>query len=141
MEYHLNGQRVESYSEFKKIIYPLNDPEASRLIREAEQTDFDSWILLSGGLATSLDVALVYSPIILFHVDWEDRVVTFLATAQISLGVWDLVHNAAEARKYNAVQRYNHLIERRQEDADAWQLEPSLYACKDGLVLGEKLSF
>jgi hypothetical protein len=140
MECRLDGKLVENYADFKKIIYSLRDPEASHLIREAEETDFASWVLLGAGLAGAADVALVYSPVVVFHNDWADRLATFVVTAQIGLGAWTIVHNVAEARKFNAVQRYNHVLLTKAETSSL-ELQPSLYVSMSSLVLGEKLTF
>ncbi len=110
------------------------------MIREAEETDFASWVLLGAGLAGAADIALIYTPLTVFHSDWEDRVLTFVVTAEIGLGAWTIVHNAAEARKFNAVQRYNHVLLNKDETSSL-ELQPSLYVSMNGLVLGEKLSF
>jgi hypothetical protein len=140
MEYQMDGKPVQNYADFKKVIYSLRDPEASHLIREAEETDFASWVLLGAGLAGAADVALVYKPLVFFNSDFGDRVLTFVVTAEIGLGAWTIVHNVAEARKFNAVQRYNHVVLTKNETSSL-ELDPALYVSMSGLVLGEKLSF
>jgi hypothetical protein len=140
MKYNLSGQKIYRYQDFKSLIYPLHDPEASRLIQEAESTDFISWIVLSAGVATSIDIALIYKPNIFFNSDFPDRLITGLETVQIGFGAFAILHNIAEGRKFNAVQRYNHLL-RKQSQESSLQLNPELYTCSSGLVLGGQLTF
>jgi len=69
-----------------------------------------------------------------------DRIMTGLVTVQIGLGVYFIVHNIAEGRKYNAVQRYNHLLVKKPEES-SFELNPKIYTSSNGLVLGGQLSF
>jgi len=140
MQYHLNGQRITHYKDFKSLIYPLQDPVASQLIRDAEDTDLVAWLVFTAGLALSTDIALFYKPTVIFNSDVPDRIATGILTAQIGLGIYFVVHNMAEGRKYNAIQRYNHLIQKLPEQSFL-ELNPKLYACANGLVLGGQLSF
>jgi len=140
MQYHLNGQKIVHYKDFKNLIYPLRDPEASQLIRDAESTDLASWLILATGVALSTDIALFYKPAVIFNSNVPDRITMGLVTVQIGLGFYFIVHNIAEGRKYNAVQRYNHLL-RSQPEESSIELNPELYASSNGLVLGEQLSF
>jgi hypothetical protein len=140
MEYHLNGRRIDHYRDFKSLIYPLHDPEASQWIRAAEQTDLASWIVFTTGAAVAVDVALVYKPTVVFGLDWLDRITTVALTFQIGLGAFAIVHTVAEGQKYNAVQRYNHLIAKPARESSI-ELTPKLYSCANGLVLGGQLAF
>jgi hypothetical protein len=140
MKYSLDERPITSYQQFKSLIYPLGDLEASHLIRNAESTDMAAWIVLSAGLATSLDIALVYNPPALFSSDISNRAVEFLATAQISLGLFAIIHNVAEGKKFNAVQRYNRVLRKHVEESSV-RFEPKLYSCSNGPVLGGQLSF
>ncbi len=140
MQYHLNDQKIVNYKDFKNLIYPLHDPEASQLIREAEATDLASWIILTAGITAAADIALFYQPDTVFHSDIPDRIVTGIVTAQIGLGISFIVHNVAEGRKYNAVQRYNHILQKHLKEGSL-ELNPKLYACSNGLVLGGQLNF
>jgi hypothetical protein len=140
MQYHLNGQKIIHYKDFKNLIYPLRDPEASQLIRNAESTDLASWLILTTGVALSADIALFYKPAVIFNANVPDRIMTGLVTVQIGLGVYFIVHNIAEGRKYNAVQRYNHLLVKKPEES-SFELNPKIYTSSNGLVLGGQLSF
>lgn len=140
MQYEFNRQKIIRYSDFKSLIYPLRDPEASHLIRQAEATDLISWIVLAAGLGASIDVAAFYKPPVVFNSDIADRVAEAVVTAQIGFGAFAIIHNIAEGRKYNAVQRYNHLI-RKQAEESSLELNPKLYSCSGGMVLGGQLSF
>ncbi|HXL72720.1 MAG TPA: hypothetical protein VN963_03760, partial [bacterium] len=79
-------------------------------------------------------------PPVVFNSDIADRVTEAVVTAQIGFGAFAIIHNIAEGRKFNAVQRYNHLI-RKQGGESSLELNPKLYACSNGLVLGGQLSF
>jgi hypothetical protein len=140
MKYNLNGKKIYRYQDFKSLIYPLRDPETSKLIRNAEATDFISWIILGAGIATSIDVACVYKPPMVFNSDIADRVTEAVVTAQIGFGAFAIVHNIAEGRKFNAVQRYNHLIKKIPEES-LFEINPKLYTCSNGMVLGGQLTF
>jgi hypothetical protein len=140
MQYHLNGQKIVHYKDFKNLIYPLHDPEASQLIRDAESTDLASWLVLITGISLSTDIALFYKPAVIFNSNVPDRIMTGLVTVQIGLGIYFIVHNIAEGRKYNAIQRYNHLLLKNPDDS-LLELNPKLFASSNGLVLGGQLSF
>jgi hypothetical protein len=140
MQYHLNGQKIVRYQDFKSLIYPLRDPEASQLIRDAEETDLIASLILAADVVLSTDIALFYKPTVIFNSDIPDRITTGFLTAQIGLGVFFVVHNMAEARKYNAVQRYNHLLREASKESSI-ELNPKLYASSNGLVLGGQISF
>ncbi len=140
MEYSLNGQKIVRYQDFKSLIYLLHDPEASNLIRQAEATDLISWIVLATGISASIDIAIFYKPPVVFNSDIADRVTEAIVTAQIGFGAFAIIHNIAEGRKFNAIQRYNHLI-RKQREESSIELSPKLYTCSNGLVLGGQLSF
>jgi len=140
MQYGLNGQKIVHYRDFKSLIYPLRDSEASDLIRQAEATDLISWIVLATGISASIDIGFFYKPPVVFNSDIADRVTEAVVTAQIGFGAFAIIHNIAEGRKFNAVQRYNHLI-RKQREESSLELNPKLYTCSNGLVLGGQLSF
>jgi len=129
----LEGKKLENYRDFKKVIYPLRDQEASDLIREAEADHFVAQMVYVAGAATAIDVGLAFDPTPLFHVDWLDRIATGLVVAQIFVGVGTLFDLNAEGRKYNAVQRYNHLV--RQEEGAFFKLDPKLALGPHGIAL------
>jgi hypothetical protein len=110
MTYTLHGKRVRHYREFKELIYPLMDEEASNLIRQAQEADTLSWVFVAMGLPTGLDIALSFKPVSIFGVDWMDRTLSGFAASQAFIGLGLLFESNAEGLKFNAVQRYNHLV-------------------------------
>ncbi len=140
MEYNLNGQKITRYQDFKTLIYTWRDSEASDLIRQAEATDLVSWIVLATGVSASIDIAIFYKPPVVFNSDVADRVTEAIVTAQIGFGAFAIIHNIAEGRKFNAIQRYNHLM-RKQREESSLELNPKIYTCSNGLILGGQLIF
>jgi hypothetical protein len=140
MQYSLQGQRIVRYQDFKNLIYPLHDSQASNMIRDAEATDLISWIILSTGVGAAIDIAVFYKPPVVFNSDIPDRAVEAIVLSQIGLGAFAIVHNIAEGRKFNAVQRYNHLLKDTPKESSI-ELNPKLYVSSGGLVLGGQLSF
>ena len=139
MEYSLGGERISRYEDFKKLIYPLHDMEASDMIRESETDHFAAMVLYTTGLAAGLDLALVYHPNPLFRVDWLDRIVTGLIGVQVFTGLGSLFDANAEGHKYNAVQRYNQLI--REPKSVYLDLTPQLSPSNHGLNLVISMSY
>jgi len=139
MEYSLGGRRIESYQDFKDLIYPLQDAEASDLIRSAEQADFVSWFIYGGSLAIGIDVALAFNPVPIFNDDGFDRLATGLFVAQVGIGIWSIFSANAEARKFNAVQRYNKVLGKRK--TASFELSPQIYAGQNRMGLGLKTVF
>jgi len=139
MEYSLDGKRLESYREFKDLIYPLRDQQASDMIREAEDKNFVAWMFYVGGVATGADLALAYPPVPFLRVDWIDRIASGVVAAEVVVGIGLIFDNSAEGEKYNAVQRYNHLIHGK--DKETWQFTPQLYASGGHLDLGVRTGF
>ena len=138
-EYSLGGRKLTNYQEFKDLIYPLHDPEASDGICVAEQMDFVSWVVYGGSLVVGLDVALVFKPVPVFNDDGFDRALTGYFVAQVAIGIWGLFNTSAEARKFNAVQRYNKLLVNKK--VSEFEVDPLLYANSNGLNIGMKTSF
>jgi hypothetical protein len=136
VEYSLNGEKIEHYRDFKSLIYPLNDPEASKLIRDSEDNDLAWWIFFSAGTVAGLDAALFYKPLPLLNVDFIDRISTGLTIAQFLWGPGMLFGSLAQSQKFNAVQRYNKLVEGEKETS--WNVSPRLYvgAARVGLEVG-----
>ena len=120
MTYTLHGKRVRQYREFKELIYPLRDEEASHLIRQAQEADTLSWVFVAMGIPIGLDIALSFKPVPIFGVDWMDRTLSGLAASQVFIGLGLLFESNAEGLKFNAVQRYNRLIGGREEAAADW---------------------
>lgn len=116
MNYNLRGEKLNSYDDFKKVIYPLKDEEASEQIRQAEEAHFGAMLLYGTGVLTGIDIALVFQPAPFLHIDWLDRIVTGAVVAQFFIGAGALFDNNAEGHKFNAVQRYNRLIRRETDD-------------------------
>ncbi len=139
MEYRMGDRKLESFEDFKKAIYPLNDEEASKLIREAEEDHFVASMFYVAGVATGVDVALVFNPTPFVHVDWIDRIATGAVVLQFFAVAGALFDLNAGGRKYNAVQRYNGLV-RKEEDAFLG-IAPRLALRSDGLGLAVTSSF
>ncbi len=139
MEYSLDERKITSYQDFKNLIYPLRDAEASNEIRVAEQMDFVSWVIYGGSLAVGADVALFFKPVPFLNDDGLDRVATGLFVAQLGIGVWSLCNASAEARKFNAVQRYNKVL--KNKTSASLELTPEVYAGQNGMGLGLKTVF
>ncbi len=103
---------MSSYKEFEDLIYPLNDFEASRLLKSSESSKDNSSIFgLSGltGLVVGV-VGLLTTP--------SNEQTPFWITA-ISGGVlWDisgLLGSESEASKFNCVQRYNRFADGKEQ--------------------------
>jgi len=139
MEYSLDGRKIESYGDFKNLIYPLRDAEASNLIRSAEQADLVSWVIYGGSIAVGIDVALVFKPVPVFNDDALDRISTGLFVAQIGIGIWNIFATNAEARKFNAVQRYNKVL--KNKISASLELSTEIVASQNGMSLGMKTVF
>jgi len=139
MEYSLNGRRITSYQDFKHLIYPLGDAEASNEIRVAEQMDFVSWVIYGGSIVVGADVALFFKPVPFVNDDGLNRIATGFFVAQLGIGVWSLCNASAEARKFNAVQRYNKVL--RKKTTASFELSPEIYASQNGMGLGLKTVF
>lgn len=120
MDYHLQGRPIQRYEDFKSVIYPQRDEEASRLIREAEEAHLTAFLFYFSGIATGLDVALNFRPAPILNVEWFDRTATGLVTAQFFWAAGALFDTNAEARKFNAVERYNHVLQGKKEEAWEW---------------------
>lgn len=134
MSYTLNGRKITRYKEFKDIIYASGDVEASDLIRQASEADTVSWIFFAIGIPTGLDVCLAFRPVHVFGVDWMDRIISGVAAAEVPIGIGFLFSSNAEGLKYNAVQRYNHLVNV-QEKVEL-DVGPRLFAAGDHWDLG-----
>ncbi|HVZ79257.1 MAG TPA: hypothetical protein VHE12_00495 [bacterium] len=122
MEYTLQGRSLRDMEDFKSVIYPLGDAEASRLIREAGQCQVVGETVFAAGLLTGCDIALFFRPTPLLNVDWADRVFTGFTVAQLVWGLGSLFDTNSEARKFNAVQRYNQVL--RSRKGEAWEWTP-----------------
>ncbi len=115
MEYSVDSKKITRYEDFKFYIYPIRDAEASQLIREAEADHFAAEMFYGSGIVCGLDVALFLNPTPFVHVDWIDRIGTGVFVAQLFVAVGALFDTNGEGRKYNAVQRYNHLALEKKE--------------------------
>lgn len=139
MTYSVGGKPISRYEDFKNLIYPLRDEEASSLIRDAEDQHIAAWLLYVTGGAVGVDVALGFKPVPLLGVDWFDRISTGLVATEVFWGLGALLDNAAEGRKYNAVQRYNQLILKK--DRAFLELKPQVTLAQEGPRLGLSCSF
>lgn len=139
MTYSVGGKPISRNEDFKKLIYPLHDLEASDLIREAEELHLAAWICYVSGGISGLDVALAFKPVPLVGVDWIDRISTGVVASEVLVGLGALLDNSSEGRKYNAVQRYNKVL--RKEDQAFLDLKPQLYFAQQGPGLGLSCDF
>jgi hypothetical protein len=68
-----------------------------------------------------------------------DRIATGLFVAQIGIGVWSLCNASAEARKFNAVQRYNKVLKKKV--SAGLEFSPEIVANQNRTGLGLKAVF
>ena len=139
MNYSLDGKKIRHYRDFNEIINSLHDEESSKLIREAQSADLVSWILLMTGIPVGIDVGLVYKPVPFLGLDWTDRISSGFVAAQVFLALGAIFETNAESLKYNAVQRYNHLV--RGEEVESLKITPQLFADRGHLGLGLNCRF
>ena len=139
MEYSIDGKPINEYRDFKKLIYPLQDEEASQLIRNAEDCHFIADIIYVGGTAVALDVVFFFQPVVIFHDDFFDRVATGAVTSQFIWAAGLLFDLNAAGQEFNAVQRYNKLI--RQEEQKSESFYPGFFAGKSSFGLCLSRSF
>ncbi len=139
LNYSVEGKPIRRYEDFRDLIYPLRDEEASRFIRDAQEEHFAAWMLYVSGAAAGVDVALVFKPVPLLRVDWFDRVATGAVAAEVFWTAGVLLDQAAEGRKYNAVQRYNQLIQKKNEAF--LELKPQVTLAQEGPRLGLSCDF
>ncbi|GEM_PF-1813348 len=139
MNYSMGGRPLTRYADFKGLIYPLRDEEASDLIRDAEQCHFAASVLYVTGGVVGVDVALNFKPVPFLGVDWFDRISTAVVAGEFFWGAGALLDNGAEGRKYNAVQRYNQLL--RNSPQAVLELKPRLALAPQGPELGLDLAF
>lgn len=140
MNYWIGGKPITRYEDFKGLIYSLRDEEASDLIREAEDAHYTAWMFYVTGTAVGSDVALFYKPATFLGIGWFDRLATGALVADAFWGVGMLFDANAEARKYNAAQRYNRLIEGKKESA--LEFNPQVAILQNGpLLLGLNCGF
>ena len=133
MDYTLAGKPLRRFEDFEKLIYPLRDDQATQLLQDSKECHFAAWMCyVSGGLLT-VDVALSFKPVTLLGVDWFDRAATGVAVGEALWGLGALLESAADARKYNAVQRYNQLL--RKNDQAFLGLKPQLCLAPGGFLL------
>jgi hypothetical protein len=90
------------------------------MIRSAEETHVSAFVLYGAGMAAGLDLALAFKPNTLLGVDWFDRIATGFVGAQVFWAVGALLDSNAEGRKYNAIQRYNHVLQGKKDQAWEW---------------------
>ena len=133
MDYTLGGKPLRRFEDFEKLIYPLQDEEATQLLHDAKESRFAAWMCyVSGGILT-VDVALSFKPVALLGVDWFDRAATGVAAGEVLWGLGALLDSAGDARQYNAVQRYNRLL--RGNGQTFLGLEPRLCLAPGGVLL------
>jgi hypothetical protein len=116
MRYSIDGKPISRYEDFQGLIYPTHDEEATDLLREAQDDHLVAWIFYVSGVAAGVDFALAFKPDPLLGVNWFDRIATGFVAAEFFWSGGSIFEGDAEARKFNAVQRYNHLM-REKDDA------------------------
>lgn len=116
MKYTLGGKPIDRNEDFRSLIYPLHDTEASDLIRGAQDAHLVAWMFYVSGVGAGVDFALTFKPDPFLGVNWFDRIATGVVAAQFFWAVGALFDGDAAGQKFNAVQRYNHLLSG-QEDA------------------------
>jgi hypothetical protein len=119
MSYSLGGRPISRYEDFKDLLFPTGDIEASDLIRAAHSAHLTAWMFYGAGVATGVDVALAFPPNHILGVDWCDRVISGVMGAQVFWALGALFDTNAEARKYNAIQRYNSRFDCKSEASSA----------------------
>ena len=139
MNYSAEGRPLTRYEDFKGLIYPLHDEQASSLIRDAEECHFAADVLYVTGGLVGADVALNFKPVPFLGVDWIDRVSTAVVAGEIFWGVGALMDSSAEGHKYNAVQRYNQLLGK--QDQAFLDLKPRFTLARQGPGLDLDLAF
>ncbi len=115
MKYTIDGRSIDRYEDFQSLIYPLHDTEASDLLREAQAAHFVALMFFVSGVGAGVDFALVFKPDPFLGVNWFDRIATGFVAAQFFWGVGALFDGDAAGRKFNAVQRYNHLLKEKED--------------------------
>lgn len=119
MSYSIAGRPLTRYEDLKDLIYAAGDNSAADMIREAHSAHLTAWIFYGAGVATGVDVALAFPPNHILGVDWCDRVISGAMGAQVFWALGALFDTNAEARKYNAIQRYNARFDRKSEASSA----------------------
>ncbi|HEY5037996.1 MAG TPA: hypothetical protein VIJ93_02880 [bacterium] len=115
MTYSVNGKKITRDEDFQRLIYPLRDEEASKLIHDAREEHFVGALLYLSGVVVGADLALFFKPNPLVNIDFIDRIGTGLIATQIFTGIGAIFDANADGRRYNAVQRYNKLIQVRED--------------------------
>ena len=133
MRYRVDGRPISRYEDFQCLILPLRDEEATRLLNESQECHFAAWILYVSGGAVGVDVGVSFKPMVLLGVDWFDRIATGLTAAEVFWTVGALLDGSGEARKFNAVQRYNQLL--KEKDQAFLELGPRLQWTPGGMIL------
>jgi hypothetical protein len=112
MGYSIGGKPISRYGDFKALIYGQDDPEARDLIHSAQEAHYAAWMLYWSGLAVGADVAIIYKPTPLLNIKWFDRLASGFVATQLFWAVGAIFDSNAETWKFNAVQRYNHLLDK-----------------------------
>jgi hypothetical protein len=112
MSYSVGGKPITRYKDFKTLIYTQDDREACDLIHSAQEARYAAWMLYWSGVAVGADVAIFFKPTPVLHIPWFDRLATGFVATQIFWAVGAIFDSDGEARKYNAVQRYNHQLDK-----------------------------
>jgi len=108
MDYSLAGQKLEDFQDFQDLIQPLQDPEANRLLAQAQD---EALIGSLGKLAGSLSAGwggahLLFDDSPASH---SNHLVFLCAGLGLDL-LASLLSDDGQKAKYNAVERYNRLV-------------------------------
>jgi hypothetical protein len=133
MRYSIGGKPISRYEDFRDLINPLHDEEATDLLRGAQDDNLVAWLFYASGAVAGVDFALVFKPDPLLGVNWFDRIATGFVAAQVFWTGGAIFEGDAEARKFNAIQRYNDLL--KQEDESFLGFTPRVCLVGQGLGL------
>jgi len=108
MEYSLQGIRLSDNPSFEDAIFPLEDPESTRLLKDSESLGAVAGI---GSALGSLGIGWGG-----FHLLFDDHpsshgtsVAILLTGAGLDL-IGSLLFDGSQSAKFNAVERYNQLV-------------------------------
>ncbi len=115
MKYSVSGVELHGYKPFEDIINPLNDSMASYSLKNARSEDAASWAFLLAGFTA--EVVGVVDAISRYDVSQntgakQDYTVDWVIGGGGILlnGLGALLQGQAQVDKFNAVQRYNHVV-------------------------------
>ena len=104
LRYSMGDVSLNGYAELTQVISPLNDYEASRLLKRSESSDLNGKIFSGVGLA-----GLLTGLVGVLTTSSNQRTPFWIAAAGggICLDIGSLFKSEAQTAKFNCVQRYN----------------------------------